>query len=68
MSKKPPPNWVIVERLLIIVTSLGLAVYITIDAVNNDKLDYLSALGLLFAVIGYFAKDLTGQSGRDDDR
>lgn len=54
-----------VERLLILVTALGLAVYLIVDGVRKGELDYLPVLGLLFAVIGYFAKELTGQDGDD---
>jgi uncharacterized membrane protein len=49
------------ERLLILITALGLSVYLIIDATRKGELDYIYVIGLLFVVIGYFAKDLTGQ-------
>ena len=56
-----------VERLLILVTALGLAVYLIVDATRKGELDYIYVIGLLFVVIGYFARDVTGQD-EDPDR
>ena len=64
-SKKPPPDRSL-ERILILVTSLGLASYLIVMGTLRGELDYIYVIGLLFVVIGYFARDLTGQ--RDDDR
>lgn len=52
------------ERLLILVTALGLAVYLIVMGTLKGEIDYIYVIGLLFVVIGYFAKELTGD---DDD-
>jgi uncharacterized membrane protein len=52
------------ERLLILVTALGLVVYLVIDGTVKNEIDRIYVIGLLVAIIGYFVKDLTDQ---DDD-
>jgi hypothetical protein len=61
---KKKPRGLKIERLLILVTSLGLAVYLIVRGTQEGKIDYIYVIGLLFVVIGYFAKEITGQ---DDD-
>lgn len=49
------------ERLVILVTALGLVVYLVIDGTLKNELDRIYVIGLLVAIIGYFVKDLTGE-------
>lgn len=65
-SKKQQPWKFNPERMLILVTALGLSVYLIVKGVQEGQLDYVYIIGLLFVVIGYFAKELTGQD--DEDR
>jgi hypothetical protein len=68
-AKKKPKVWKFnPERLLILITSLGLAVYLVVKGIQEGKIDYIYALGLTFVVIGYFARDLTGQEDDEEPK
>lgn len=49
------------ERLVILITALGLVVYLVIDGTMKNEIDRIYVIGLLVAIIGYFVKDLTGE-------
>lgn len=49
------------ERLVILITALGLVVYLVIDGTMKNELDRIYVIGLLVAIIGYFVRDLTGE-------
>jgi uncharacterized membrane protein len=54
------------ERLLILVTALGLVVYLVVDGTMKNEIDRVYVIGLLVAIVGYFAKDLTDGDDEDD--
>ncbi len=66
-KKKPPTSGVSIERLLILVTALGLMSYVVIVGISTGKIDFVYALGALALIVGYFAKELTGQKSSKDD-
>lgn len=56
------------ERLLILVTALGLVVYLVVDGTIKNEIDRIYVIGLLVAIIGYFVKDLTDVEDDEDPK
>lgn len=55
------------ERLIILITALGLVVYLVVDGTIKNEIDRIYVIGLLVAIIGYFVKDLTDAEGDEDE-
>jgi hypothetical protein len=63
-KKRKPANTF--ERRLILVSAILAAGYLIVVGTLRDQIDFVYVIGLLFMVIGYFAKDLTDRDEDDD--
>lgn len=67
VARKKPAKRRSPERLIILITALGLVVYLVVDGTIKNEIDRIYVIGLLVAIIGYFVKDLTDNDDSDED-
>lgn len=66
-SQPPKRGWTRkdVERIIILGSCMLMMIFLIVDGVLRNEIDRGLAIGVLATMIGYFAKELTGQKDTD---